>query len=96
MDMTLKCGICYLLLINIVAFALMGIDKRKARKHQWRISERTLFLSALLGGSVGALYGMHLFRHKTKHKRFVYGMPAILLLQLLCVAGVFLYGGMQG
>ena len=67
---------------NLLAFALMGIDKRRARKHLRRIPERTLFLSAILGGSVGAIAGMWTFRHKTKHWYFVYGMPLILLAQL--------------
>lgn len=78
--------ILYLLLINLFAFALMGIDKEKARRHKWRIPEKTLFLSALLGGSVGAIAGMQFFRHKTKHWYFVIGMPAILVLQ---AAGYF-------
>ena len=68
----------------------MGIDKHKAKKKQWRIPEKTLFLSAILGGSIGALYGMHLFRHKTKHKSFVFGMPAILVVQMLLVIIVFM------
>ncbi len=74
--------ILYLVLINLTAFALMGIDKRRAVRHAWRISEKTLFLSALLGGSLGALLGMRAFRHKTRHWYFVYGIPAILMLQL--------------
>lgn len=73
----------YLLLINIIAFALMGIDKKRAVRKAWRISEKTLFLSALLGGSIGAIAGMQIFRHKTKHWYFKYGMPAILILQLV-------------
>lgn len=73
----------YLLFINIIAFALMGIDKRRAVRKAWRISEKTLFLSALLGGSIGAIAGMQIFRHKTKHWYFKYGMPAILILQLV-------------
>lgn len=74
--------ILYIVLINLAAFALMGIDKRRAVRHAWRISEKTLFLSALLGGSLGALLGMRTFRHKTRHWYFVYGIPAILILQL--------------
>ena len=74
--------ICYLLFINLTAFAMMGTDKRRARKHQWRIPEKSLFLSALLGGSPGALAGMYTFHHKTKHWYFVVGMPLIVLLQL--------------
>ena len=77
--------ICYLIIINIVAFFLMGIDKKKAQLGAWRIPERSLFLSAIFGGSIGAIAGMQLFRHKTKHRSFVIGMPVILLLQLcLC------------
>ncbi len=73
----------YLVIINIAAYALMGIDKRRAVRHAWRIPEKTLFLSAVLGGSVGAIAGMRRFRHKTKHWYFQYGMPAILILQIL-------------
>ena len=78
--------IVYLLLINIAAFALFGADKRKARRGDWRISEKALFLSAVLGGSLGALIGMRLFHHKTKHWYFVIGIPAIFVLQIIgCV-----------
>lgn len=74
----------YLALVNIWAFALMGFDKRRAKqKGARRIRERTLFLSALLGGGLGACLGMWTFRHKTKHWYFVWGMPAILILQLV-------------
>lgn len=79
----------YLIVINIVAFALMGADKRRARRNKWRIKERTLFLSALLGGSIGAIAGMQAFRHKTKHWYFVLGMPLILVLQV--ALAVFLW-----
>ena len=72
----------WLAAVNLLAFALMGADKRRARKHLRRVPERTLFLSALLGGSVGAIAGMWTFHHKTKHWYFVYGMPLILLAQL--------------
>lgn len=73
----------YLLLINAAAFLMMGIDKYKARKNRWRIPEKTLFLSAILGGSIGAILGMQIFRHKTKHASFVVGMPCILILQIV-------------
>lgn len=73
----------YILIVNLIAFFLMGIDKAKARRGAWRIPERTLFLSAILGGSVGAIAGMQLFRHKTKHRKFVVGMPLILAVQIL-------------
>ncbi len=67
--------------MNILGFSLMGADKRKARRRQWRIPEKTLFLASLLGGSVGTLAGMYFFHHKTRHWYFVVGMPAILILQ---------------
>ena len=76
----------YLLVINFTAFALMGLDKHRARRDQWRISEKALFLPAVLGGSVGAILGMRLFCHKTRHWYFRYGLPALLLLQILLVA----------
>ena len=76
----------YLLVINFTAFALMGLDKCRARRDQWRISEKALFLPAVLGGSVGAILGMRLFCHKTRHWYFRYGLPALLLLQILLVA----------
>lgn len=85
-----KVFVLYLIVMNLVAFALMGIDKHKAKKKQWRIPEKTLFLSAVIGGSIGAMYGMHLFRHKTKHKSFLFGMPAILVLQLIVTVLLFL------
>ena len=71
----------YLLFMNILGCSLMGADKRKARRRQWRIPEKTLFLASLLGGSVGTLAGMYFFHHKTRHWYFVVGMPAILILQ---------------
>lgn len=64
-------------------FILMGVDKRKAKKGARRIPERTFFLIALLGGALGAILGIYTFRHKTLHRKFTWGMPAILLLQLL-------------
>ena len=78
--------ILYPVILTISGFCSMGIDKSRAKKIQWRIQEKTLFLIALLGGSVGSILGMYSFRHKTKHRSFVYGMPAILLLQvILCL-----------
>ena len=72
----------YLLAVNVVAFFVYGIDKYKARHAKWRISEATLLLLAAIGGSIGAWCGMRAWRHKTKHKKFKYGVPAILILQL--------------
>ncbi len=74
--------IIYLVLINLAAFVLMGLDKRKAKKNLWRIPEKTLFLSAILGGSAGAIAGMYVFHHKTRHWYFVIGMPLILVIQI--------------
>ena len=70
-----------LVFINILTFLLYGIDKRKARRGKWRIPEETLIWLAVVGGSMGALLGMYLFRHKTKHKKFTVGVPVILLVQ---------------
>jgi len=72
----------WLIAINLVTFAVYGADKRRARRGAWRVPEKTLFLLPLLGGSGGALLGMRVFRHKTKHWYFVWGVPAILLAQL--------------
>lgn len=78
--------VVYLIIINLVAFVLMGIDKRKAVKKKWRIPEKTLFLSAILLGSIGANIGMKVFRHKTKHMSFVIGIPVILVIQIIAGA----------
>lgn len=80
--------IIYLAGINFLSFVVMGVDKYKARKRAWRIPESTLFVLALIGGSVGSIAGMHLFRHKTRHWYFLYGMPAILLIQVLIVVAL--------
>jgi len=79
----------YLILVNLWAFGLMWFDKRRARRGGQRIRERTLFLSALLGGSLGAVLGMQVFRHKTQHWYFVWGMPLILLAQI--ALGIWAY-----
>ena len=72
----------YLAAVNVVAFAVYGADKRRARKGKRRVPEKTLFLLAAIGGSVGALAGMYAFRHKTRHWYFVWGIPAILAAQM--------------
>lgn len=79
----------YLLVINVVAFCFYGLDKWKAKHNRWRISEATLILSAVIGGSLGAFCGINLFRHKTKHKKFMIGVPVILVIQI--AVGYFLY-----
>ncbi len=82
--------ISYVVIMNIVAFCAMGIDKWKAKKRKWRIPEATLFILAALGGSIGAIAGMYTFRHKTKHRSFVWGMPAILIVQIILIV-ILLY-----
>ena len=74
--------ICYLLAINIATFFLYGIDKYKAKKGRWRISEATLLMMAVIGGSIGAWAGMRLWHHKTMHKKFKYGIPVIIIMQV--------------
>ena len=76
--------------VNVAVFAAMGIDKAKAKAGAWRVPEATLFLLAVLGGSVGGILGMQLFRHKTKHKTFTVGFPAILVCQLALAAYILL------
>lgn len=85
----IKIIIIYLIGVNLTGFALMGIDKAKAIRHKWRIPEMTLFLVALLGGSIGSWIGMYTFRHKTKHIQFVVGIPLILILQIGLVVLMF-------
>ena len=76
----------YLIAINIVTLIVYGIDKVKAMKGKWRISEATLLLLAIIGGSVGAWLGMKTWHHKTMHKKFKYGLPLILLVQIALIA----------
>lgn len=75
----------YLILINAVGLLIMLADKQKARRGAWRIPEATLMGVALLGGSIGAMAGMYLFRHKTKHPKFYIGLPLILILQIALI-----------
>ena len=76
----------YLAAVNLFGLIIMGVDKSRAKRRKWRIPEATLFLVAVIGGSIGSIAGMYLFRHKTKHWYFVVGMPVILVLQLIAVA----------
>lgn len=78
----------YLIIINILSVTLMYIDKKRAIKRKWRISEDTLILTSLLGGSIGALIGMYTFRHKTKHIKFKLGIPTILICQLILIINI--------
>ena len=75
----------YLFAINIVSFFLYGIDKYKAKKNKWSISEATLLIIAVIGGSIGAWVGMRLWHHKTMHKKFKYGIPVIMIMQVCLV-----------
>ncbi|NLN42485.1 MAG: DUF1294 domain-containing protein [Clostridiales bacterium] len=79
----------YIIIINIIAFIMMGIDKSKSKKGAWRISERTLFAIAFFGGSVGILGGMHVFRHKTRHAKFKLGIPLIIIIQGILLLWIF-------
>lgn len=85
----MKLFLLYLLLMNAAAFVLMLVDKIKAVNSQWRIPERTLIGSAVLGGSAGALLGMYAFRHKTRHTKFTIGIPAILFVQIILAIWFF-------
>lgn len=83
----------YLAAINVVSFFTYGIDKLKARKDKWRIPEATLLWMAVLGGSIGAWLGMKVWHHKTLHKKFKFGVPAILIIQLALV--LFIWGKIE-
>ncbi len=85
----------YILVLNLIGFAIMGIDKRKAVKGAFRIPEATLFVVALIGGSIGSIGGMYTFRHKTRKWYFVYGMPAILFAQLVLLIVLFFYAPIE-
>lgn len=85
-------ALIYLAVINIVAFFLYGIDKWKARHDKWRITEARLLWIAVAGGSIGALLGMKVWHHKTKHNKFRFGLPAILILQIAAIlAALYCY-----
>lgn len=88
--MLIKILILYLLIVNAIGFILMLVDKIKAKKNLWRIPEATLFLVAVIGGSIGSILGMYTFRHKTKHIKFIVGMPLILAAQV--IACILIWG----
>lgn len=85
MTTQLKFMVVYLAVMTAIGFLSMYIDKKRAREHRWRIPEKTLFLIAVLGGSIGSNLGMRVCRHKTKHWYFVVGMPMILVLQIAAI-----------
>ena len=81
----IKYCIIYIITINLIAFLAMYVDKRKAKYGRWRIPEQTLFILALIGGSISSIAGMYTFRHKTKKLRFSIGFPVILILQIILI-----------
>lgn len=82
---TLRNILIYLLIMNLLGFLSMLIDKKKAEKGSWRTPEKTLLTIALLGGSIGSIAGMYTFRHKTKKLKFSVGLPVILILQIVLI-----------
>ena len=89
--MVLEAIVIYLAAVNIITFIMFGADKARAAKGRWRISESALILAALLGGSIGALAGMRIFHHKTKHRKFTIGIPVILALQIILFVIYYTY-----
>jgi uncharacterized membrane protein YsdA (DUF1294 family) len=89
--MDIKVIATLVLTLNVITFFVYGIDKWKAKKGKWRISEATLLILAIIGGSIGAWLGIKVWHHKTMHKKFKYGVPAIIALQLIAVAAYYLY-----
>jgi uncharacterized membrane protein YsdA (DUF1294 family) len=87
----MKLFLIYLLTINAAGFALMLIDKWKAKKNRWRIPEATLMTVAALGGSIGSLLGMYAVRHKTQHLKFTLGIPLILAVQIVAAVWILIY-----
>ena len=86
---TIQNIIIYLVVINLITFFVMWLDKRKAKKGRWRIPENTLLLFVLLGGGIGGIVGMYVFHHKTQKAKFVIGFPVILICEILIVIATF-------
>ena len=82
---TMQNFIIYLVIINIIGFFIMWLDKRKAKKGKWRIPEKTLFIITALGGGIGTIAGMYTFRHKTQKLQFVLGLPIITILEIIAI-----------
>ncbi|WP_057911474.1 DUF1294 domain-containing protein [Peribacillus muralis] len=82
--------VAYIIITNIIGFAIMGIDKRKARNREYRIAEKTLWFWAVIGGGTGAFLGMKHFRHKTKHAAFKWGLPLLMILQIALLIKIFI------
>ncbi len=77
--------IVYIIILNILGYLIMYIDKRRAKKQQWRISEQTIFLITFLGGGIGTTLGMYTFRHKTKKIKFIIGLPLITIIEIVVI-----------
>ncbi|MCD7729894.1 MAG: DUF1294 domain-containing protein [Oscillospiraceae bacterium] len=88
--------IAYFIIINIIGWVLPYLDKRRAQKGKWRIREKTLFIVSALGGSVAMLASMKKYRHKTRHKRFMVGIPCIIFLQILLIGAAVYFLGIRG
>ena len=84
-------AIIYLTTVNVVTFFMYGVDKWKAKRSKWRVSEAVLIWMAVFGGSIGAWLGMKAWHHKTQHKKFKYGLPLILLLQIAAAVGIWYF-----
>ena len=87
---TTKNIILYFIIINIIGFLIMWVDKQKAKKGRWRIPEKTLFIVTALGGGIGTISGMYTFRHKTKKMKFTVGMPTILITEIVLIIYVII------
>lgn len=86
---TIENIIIYLLIMNLFTFLIMGIDKKKAKKGRWRVPEKTLFILVALGGGIGGIAGMYVFRHKTKKMKFIIGFPLIIIMQIVVIITIF-------
>lgn len=91
---TVKNFIIYLIIINMIGFLVMLIDKQKAKHGSWRIKEATIFLITLLGGGIGTIAGMYMFRHKTKKLKFTVGLPVILIIEVILVIYICVKGSL--
>ena len=87
----LHIGLIYLVLINVITFLLFGVDKQKSRRNKWRIPETTLIGLAVIGGSIGAWSGMKAWHHKTLHNKFRFGIPLILMMQIVTIVLIWYY-----
>ena len=83
--LTIKNIIIYLIVINLIGILIMFLDKQKAKKDEWRISEKTIFVITMLGGGIGTIAGMYAFRHKTKKLKFIIGLPVLVILEIILV-----------